>query len=140
MQEIIKISGQLRKILPMELYAAWDHNKNMWVRILGTHCKLVPGVWASQEELIGDLKEEKIDNYKIITVDFSDKIPQDIIRIMNFKQGWDPREKERLIVAKFRQLIETFLFRDKNLKEKLEEEPNGLRSNMLPAHKCEGTS
>ncbi len=110
-------TDKLKSFLPLTLYVIWDIEKGVWFRPRNSkYHKLLFGVWASEEEA---LQDNTLQNYKVLAIDFSQKIPQDIIRIMDFDSSFPQQEKRNLIISKFKQLIQVFIFQSKNLQDLL---------------------
>lgn len=118
---------RLRKIVPLTAYVVWDIDGEHWFKPsrctnqgedIPNHCVLVHGVWGSEETAHKDIT---IENYTIVTIDMSDKIPADIKRLMNLSNDFGVDEKKSLILVKFSQLIQVFVFRNQDMIKQMKE-------------------
>lgn len=118
MTSLIKLN-KIKKIIPLKIYTAWHKDENYWYRpkLETSNCVFMPGIWVSKTSALIDAPEEK---YYIIEFNFDDKIPSDIQRVIDLDHDmFYEKEKKDMIKSKFRQMLKTFIFYNKDLKNRL---------------------
>lgn len=123
MNNIIKSSNlskqnQLEKLISFEFYILW-HIKDKRFFYGAIHRNLPSGIFLDKEEA-----EEYIHKgYVVLYIDLRKQIPLELINIANLDEEIFSRaEKEYMISMKFHQLVDMFIFRNKNFKEQLKEQ------------------
>jgi hypothetical protein len=107
MENLVILADKLSKSLDLKIYFAWNIKKNKWENYK---------IYKDREEF-GYIPED----INLVEIDFSNKIPQDIIRIFKFNNElFSEKEKLSLAQTKLRQIINTFIFHNKELKDRLE--------------------
>jgi len=108
--------ARLARLPSLIMYAAWDIKHRCWSRHHPNYV-LMPGIWTSEADALKTVGP----NHNIIHIDFSHKIPANVLSILELN-NFTNEEKRTMVLGKLSQLVELFVFRNKELKEQLNEQ------------------
>jgi hypothetical protein len=100
------------------LYTIWDINKKSFNYDFVFYDEKVPkltrGVYTSSKAAIIAAVKLNLKKYKIVDICFKDKIPDDLIRVMQLEAV-----HEHLVIGKLNQLVKLYIFWNDKLKDSL---------------------